>query len=101
MSNSVLPDPAGACTMNDADVSSARMRASLSAIIFELPDAAEGALAAVITGARFGVDIGAAGAEIGGQFFESGSPVRDHFREFRLVGELHFFKTGERDSRSG
>ena len=38
----------GACTINDVAVSSARSRAVLSAIIFKLPDAAQGTQAAQV-----------------------------------------------------
>src|SRR5437879_13834478 len=99
MSSSVFPEPAGAWTMNDVEVSSARSRAALSAIIFQLPNAAQRFQSAVIASVTFWVDLGMTGAEIVRELFQHSLPLGLLFAERKSRFHVHLLHAGRRDSR--
>src|SRR6266849_4298837 len=101
MSSSVFPEPAGAWTMNDAAVSRARSRAALSAIIFQLPNAAQRLQSAVFASVTLGIDLGMSGTKIVRQFFKYSLPLRFLFAEGPRYAHGHFFQTGRSDTRVG
>src|SRR5574340_1806382 len=102
MSSSVLPEPAGACTMKERDGSSARARIALSLIgvllraAGGLGDAAEHvqmARAATLAGlARIG--IGAPRQVFGGKRFQHRAPARGQLAHDGWLGAGHLDALG-------
>src|SRR5258708_3702847 len=99
MSSSVFPEPAGAWKMNDVAVSRARSRAALSAIIFQLPNAAQRFQSAIIASVTFWIDLGMSVAKIVRELFQHSLPLGPLFAERKRRFHVHPLHSRWRDSR--
>src|SRR5271157_4248219 len=95
MSSSVLPDPAGAWTINEVCGSSARWRAAGSSCMVQFLDAAETGELAEFAGLVFGIDHRFTCLETASQIFQRVFPTAQFVLDFAVARSIHSLHIGK------